>query len=75
MGQPLNGLVLKQWCLRGPYSGHYYFFIYNNDLSDCPSTNAKLFPDDASFFTVVRFINTSVTPLNIDLRKISNWGF
>ena len=74
MGQLLIGLVLKQWCLKGPHSGHYDFFIYNNDLSDCPSTNAKLFPD-ASFFTVVRFIHTSVAPLNIDLRKISNWGF
>ena len=51
------------------------FLIYINDLSDDLSTNAKLFADDASLFSVVRDINTSAADLNNDLWKISNWAF
>ena len=76
----LNGQV-SQWTNieagvpQGSILGPLLFFIYINDLSDDLSTNAKLFADDTSIFSVVRNINTSATHLNNDLRKISNWAF
>ena len=60
---------------QGSILGPLLFLIYINDLSDDLSTNAKLFADDTSLFSVVRDINTSATHLNNDLRKISNWAF
>ena len=76
----LNGQV-SQWTIieagvpQGSILGPLLFFIYINDLSDDLSTNAKLFADDTSLFSVVRDINTSATHLNNNLRKISNWAF
>ena len=55
--------------------GPLLFLIYINDLSDDLSTNAKLFADDTSLFSVVRDINTLAAHLKNDLRKISNWAF
>ena len=49
--------------------------IYINDLSDDLSTTAKLFADDASFFSIVQNISTSASHLNNDLSKVSNWAF
>ena len=72
MGKFLNGLVLKQECLKGPYLTTVIFYLY--EWPDDLSTNAKLFADDTSLFSVVRDINTSATHLNNDLRKISNWA-
>ena len=43
-------------------------------LSDVLLTNAKLFAEDTSLFSVVRN-NTPATHFNNDLRKISNWAF
>ena len=73
MGKSLNGLALKQVCLKGLNSDQL-FFIYINDISDDLSTNAKLFADDTSLFSVVPNINTSATHLNSDLKKIGNWA-
>ena len=63
---------VPQGSILGPLLILINFF---NDLSDDLSTNAKLFPDDTSLFSVVRDINTSAAHLNNDLRKISNWAF
>ena len=65
------GAGLSQGSILGPL----LLFIYINDLSDDPSTNSKLFPDDTFLFSVVRDINTSAAHLNDDLREISNWAF
>ena len=76
----LNGQV-SQWTNieaavpQGSILGPLLFFIYINDLSDDLSTNAKLFVDDTSLFSVAHDINTSAAHLNNDLRKISNWAF
>ena len=50
--------------------GLFLFLIYINDLPDGLSSNAKLFADDTSLFSVVHDINTSTIELNSDLKKI-----
>ena len=51
------------------------FLIYINDLSEGLSSNAKLFADDTSLFSVIHDSNTSALELNSDLAKINRWGF
>ena len=60
---------------EGSILGPLLFLIYINDLSYDLSTNAKLFADDTSLFSVILDINTSATHLNNELRKMSNWAF
>ena len=38
-------------------------------------SNAKLFADDASLFSVIHDVNTSAKELNDDLKKINDWVF
>ena len=49
--------------------------IYINDLANDLSSNAKLFADDTSLFSVVHNANTTVKELNKDLVKISRWAY
>ena len=51
------------------------FLIYINDLSDNLTSNAKLFADDTSLFSVVHDVNTSAKELNDDLKKVNDWAF
>ena len=51
------------------------FLIYINDLSEGLSTNAKLFADDTSLFSVIHDSQTSANVLNKDLEMIHNWAF
>ena len=51
------------------------FLIYINHLSEGLSTNAKLFADDASLFSVIHDSQTSANALNKDLEMIHNWAF
>ena len=55
--------------------GPLLFSIYINDLPDGLSSNAKLFIDDTSLFSVVHDTNTSAIELNCDLKKINDWTF
>ena len=48
--------------------------IYINDLSEGLTTNAMLFEDDISLFSVVDNNNLSATVLNSDLSKINAWA-
>ena len=41
--------------------------IYINDLKEALSSNAKLFTDDTSLFSVIHDIQTSANNLNKDL--------
>ena len=57
---------------QGSVLGPLLFLIYINDLVDNISSEAKLFADDASLFTVVYDI--AADQLNRDLEIISNWA-
>ena len=50
------------------------FLIYINDLTEGLSSNAKLFADDTSLFSVIHDIQTSANNLNKVLERISNWA-
>ena len=50
------------------------FLIYINDLSEGLTTNARLFAEDVSLFSVVNNINLSANNLNSDLSKINAWA-
>ena len=69
----LRGLIVK--VPQGSILSPLLFLIYINDLPDGLSSNAKLFADDTSVFSVVHPINTSAIKLNGDLKIINNWVF
>ena len=46
-----------------------------NDLPNELKSNAKLFADDTSLFTIVKDKNESANILNKDLQLISKWGY
>ena len=60
-------------------SGIYFRSIIILNLykwfSDNLTSNAKLFADDASLFSVVHDVNTSAKELNDNLKKVNNWAF
>ena len=60
---------------QGSILGPLIFLIYISDLSDNLTSNAKLFADDTSLFSVVHDVNTSAKELNDDLKKVNDWAF
>ena len=60
--------------------GPLLLWIYINDLTEGLSSNAKLFADDTSLFSVIHDIQTSANNfikdlnLNKDLERISKWA-
>ena len=60
---------------QGSILGPLLFLIYINDLADGLSSNAKLFADDTSLFSVVHNANTTEKELNNDLVKINRWAY
>ena len=59
--------------LQGSIFGPSLFLIYINDLTEGLSSNAKLFADKMSLFSVMHDIQPSTNNLNKDLEKISKW--
>ena len=48
-----------------------FFLVYINDLVDGLSSNARLFADDISLFSVIHDVDISVKELNNDLQQIN----
>ena len=55
--------------------GPLLFLININDLPNNLKSNAKLFADDTSLFTIVQDKTESANILNNDLKLISKWAF
>ena len=60
---------------QGSILGPLLFSIYINDLTEGLTSNAKLFADGASLFSVVHDIKASASDLNKDLEIKNNWAF
>ena len=56
---------------QGSVLGPFFLLIYINDLVDDLSSDAKLFADDTSLFTIVYDENVAAEQLNSDLKIIS----
>ena len=55
--------------------GPLFFLVYINDLVDDLSSDAKLFADDTSLFTIVYDENIAAEQLNNDLKIMSEWVY
>ena len=74
-GQTFSWAVVNAGVPQGSILGPLLFLIYINDIADGFSSNAKLFADDTSLFSVVHNADTTAKELNNDLVKISRWGY
>ena len=74
-GQVSNWSDVTTEVTQASIIGPLLFLIYINDLATSLSSNAKLFADDTSLFSVTHDINTSANELNNDFAKINNWAF
>ena len=59
--------------LQGSILGSLLFLVYINDFPNGLISNAKLFADDTSLFTIAKDKNESANVLNNDLSLISRW--
>ena len=59
---------------QGSVLGPLFFLIYINDLVDNLSSEAKLFADDTSLFSVVSDESVTAEKLKKDLETISKWA-
>ena len=60
---------------QGSILGPLLFLVYINDLPDGLKSNAELFADETSLFTIVKDKNESSNILNDDLQLISSWAY
>ena len=74
-GQNSSRINVNAGVPQGSILGPLLFLIYINDLSYNLTSDAKLFADDASLFSVVHDVNTSAKDLNNDLKKVNEWAF
>ena len=74
-GQVFDWSDVRAGIPQGSILGPLLFLIYINDLLEELSSNAKLFADNTSLFSVIHESNTSALELNSDLAKINRWVF
>ena len=60
---------------QGSGLGPLLFLVYINDSVDNISSDAKLFADDTSLFTVVYDEDIATEQLNRDLKIIAEWAY
>ena len=60
---------------QGSIVGPLLFLTYINDLPNELKSNAKLFADDTSLFTIVKDKTESANILSNDLSEISKWAY
>ena len=70
-----NWSKIKAGVPQGSILGPLLFLVYINDLPEGLTTNAKLFADHTSLFSVVHDSTLSSVSLNNDLLKISQWAY
>ena len=73
-GQYSSWADIKAGVPQGSILGSLLFLIYINYLLNGLNSNAKLFADDTSLFSVVHNITDSANLLNSDLSKINEWA-
>ena len=60
---------------QGSILGPRLFLVYINNWRNELKSNAKLFADDTSLFTIVKYKQESADVLHHDLSLISKWAF
>ena len=74
-GQSSNWVDVKAGVPQRSIRGPLLFLTYINDLPEGLITNAKLFADDTSLFSVIQDIAASTKELNIDLRNTNKGAY
>ena len=72
-GQTLSWRPVLGGAPQGSILSPLLFLMYINDLPSGLKSNAELFADDTSLFTIVKDKNESVNILKDDLQLILNW--